>query len=190
MAMTWFDGTHAVRYSVVGKVSPVVHEALRLFSSDMEQVTGQEAEAHKSSKIEIYQLDLAPGKAFKTLDKLNVLSLKLMDNKDAFFLGVRNGKIIIVGNNGRGTAYGIMELSRLAGVSPWVWWGDVTPEKRQHLTIDDKFETVQAPSVEYRGIFINDEDWSLLQWAQTVDGYNGHTEEVNGHKQKAIGPKT
>lgn len=190
MAMTWFDGTHAVRYSVVGKVSPVVHEALRLFSSDMEQVTGQEAEAHKSSKIEIYQLDLAPGKAFKTLDKLNVLSLKLMDNKDAFFLGVRNGKIIIVGNNGRGTAYGIMELSRLAGVSPWVWWGDVTPEKRLHLTIDDKFETVQAPSVEYRGIFINDEDWSLLQWAQTVDGYNGHTEEVNGHKQKTIGPKT
>ena len=53
----------------------------------------------------------------------------------------------------------------MAGVSPWVWWGDVIPEKKNRLTVADDFKTMQAPSVEYRGIFINDEDWSLRNWA-------------------------
>lgn len=59
----------------------------------------------------------------------------------------------------------MLELSRLAGVNPWVWWGDVVPEKKQQLTIDSSFTTLQGASVEYRGIFINDEDWSLRPWS-------------------------
>ena len=76
--------------------------------------------------------------------------------------GSSTGKqLFVIGSDGRGTAYGILELSRLAGVSPWVWWGDVTPEKQNRLAVADTFQTFQSPSVEYRGIFLNDEDWSL-----------------------------
>ncbi|MCS2864975.1 glycosyl hydrolase 115 family protein [Bacteroides thetaiotaomicron] len=71
----------------------------------------------------------------------------------------------MVGSDGRGTAYGILELSRLAGVSPWVWWGDVTPIKKNQLTLPADYTTFQSPSVEYRGIFLNDEDWSLQPWS-------------------------
>lgn len=73
--------------------------------------------------------------------------------------------MLVVGSDGRGTAYGILELSRLAGVSPWVWWGDVTPIKKNQLTLPADYTTFQSPSVEYRGIFLNDEDWSLQPWS-------------------------
>ena len=100
---------------------------------------------------------------------------------DGFHIYVKGSQIVVEGNNGRGMAYGILELSRLAGVSPWIWWGDVTPEKKSRLTLDNSFTTEQKPSVEYRGIFLNDEDWSLRQWS-----YSNFEKAPFGH----IGPKT
>ena len=41
----------------------------------------------------------------------------------------------------------------MAGVSPWKWWADVKPEKRQRLTVAADLNTLQSPSVEFRGIF-------------------------------------
>ena len=40
----------------------------------------------------------------------------------------RQGRLHVKGSDPRGTAYGILELSRLIGISPWVWWADVPPE--------------------------------------------------------------
>ena len=34
---------------------------------------------------------------------------------DGFRLSVKNGQIVVEGHNGRGTAYGLLELSRMAG---------------------------------------------------------------------------
>lgn len=181
-AVQWYDGHHPVQYSVIGKTAPVVDIALQMFRSDMKAVTGMAARSHHGAKIEIYQLDEANAKTLKRLSNMNVLTPRLMDTKDAFFVGERNGKIVIVGNNGRGTAYGILEMSRKAGVSPWIWWGDVVPERKESLVFHSEEETMQSPSVQYRGIFINDEDWSTLPWAnKTVE-----PELPKG----TIGPKT
>jgi len=73
--------------------------------------------------------------------------------------------LVIIGGTPRGTAYGLFELSRLAGVSPWVWWADVAPEGKEELYIAGDRLNVGEPSVKYRGIFINDEDWGLQPWA-------------------------
>ena len=89
----------------------------------------------------------------------------IVARKDAFFIKIRENQLLVVGSDGRGTAYGILELSRLAGVSPWVWWGDVTPMRKERLTLPADYSTFQSPSVEYRGIFLNDEDWSLQPWS-------------------------
>jgi hypothetical protein len=196
-AVTWYDGSHAVRYTVVGGCSPVVEIALQMFCDDMKAVTGHRAEHFKGrvkdgvSPVEIYQLDKANAKALKALQAMNVLSSKLMEQQDAFFLGVRNGKVIVVGNNGRGAAYGILELSRWAGVSPWIWWGDVVPEKKARLVLADNFQTLQSPSVQYRGIFINDEDWSTLQWANTVfhDSHHGKVRGKDKNKTLPVPPQ-
>ncbi len=73
--------------------------------------------------------------------------------------------LVVYGSDPRGTAYGIFEISRKMGVSPWVWWADVTPARKQEviLVIDKMVE--EGPDVQYRGIFINDEDAGFRPWA-------------------------
>lgn len=107
----------------------------------------------------------------------------LKNKKQAFLLTVsQDGKLVVAGSDSHGTAYGILEISRLLGVSPWEWWADVTPEKRETFRLSSKFRELQSPSVEYRGIFINDEDWGLMPWGN-------QTYELSDVKGE-IGPRT
>lgn len=181
VALVWYDGSNAVSYQVNGKTSPVVGVALDMFRSDMAQVTGKPAVASKKGVIQVFQLDKNPNMVAK-LQKSGCPAADVQGKMDSFWIGIRGGQIHVLGNNGRGCAYGLLELSRMAGVSPWVWWGDVVPEKRSRLTLDDGFTTMQSPSVAYRGIFINDEDWSLREWSSK-------TFEPIGVKG-SIGPRT
>lgn len=107
----------------------------------------------------------------------------LKGKKQAFLLAVSpEGKLIVAGSDKHGTAYGILEIARLLGVSPWEWWADVTPEKKKLLKLSRKFRNFQSPSVEYRGIFINDEDWGLMPWSSRTY----EPSDVKGE----IGPRT
>lgn len=84
----------------------------------------------------------------------------------AFKLSVtKDHQLSIIGSDAHGTAYGLMELSRLMGVSPWEWWADATPKKKKTLELPQDYVNEQSPSVEFRGIFINDEDWGLMPWS-------------------------
>ena len=143
--VVWYDGRNPVTYQVQGKVAPVVLQALQMFADDMQLVTTHKAVPVKNAAIRIVQ-----GKG----------------DDDGFCIRVQDGKVVVEGHNARGTAYGILELSRMAEVSPWVWWGDVRPHSRfSPLSLPDTFRYEHTPSVEYRGIFINDEDWSLRPWS-------------------------
>lgn len=163
--VVWYNGKTPVSYNVQNRVSPVVEVALDMFCEDMRLVTGHRADRKGNASIDIVQLDMLSNKEFKKLNKRNLPINRIISKKEAFYIGCHGGKLVVIGSDARGTAYGILELSRMAGVSPWVWWGDVIPEKKTELRIADNFVTVQWPSVEYRGVFINDEDWSLRIWA-------------------------
>jgi hypothetical protein len=73
--------------------------------------------------------------------------------------------LVIAGSDRRGTAFGVFELSRRLGVSPWYWWADVTPRQQAHLYLTAGTYQSPPPTVKYRGIFLNDEDWGLQPWA-------------------------
>jgi hypothetical protein len=73
--------------------------------------------------------------------------------------------LVIAGSDRRGTAFGAYDLSRQIGVSPWYWWADVSPQHRDALIIRAGRYRQGPPSVKYRGIFINDEDWGIRPWA-------------------------
>ncbi len=162
----WFDGKTPVTYKISNNADPVVSTAAHMFSSDMEAVTGFKAkESGAEAIIVVTQLDKAPKSDVRKLQSIGVPVDSLRSLTDGFNIIVNGEKIYITGTNGRGTAYGLLELSRLAGVSPWIWWGDVVPEKQSTLSIDSNYSTTQGASVEYRGIFINDEDWSLRPWS-------------------------
>jgi hypothetical protein len=93
--------------------------------------------------------------------------------------GVRLG-LVVAGSDRRGTAYGVYELSQAAGVSPWYWWADVSPRHRSQLFIAAGTRRAGPPSVKYRGVFLNDEDWGLQPWAaKTFEPETGD-----------VGPKT
>ncbi len=165
--VAWYDGKNPVTYSVQKNTEPVVEVALQMFASDMEAVTGRKAvaAAEKRAAIRLVELDKASASVRRQLQKQGVPVGELQKKIDGFHISVIGGQVTVVGANGRGTAYGLLELSRMAGVSPWIWWGDVAPERKGRLTIDSDFSTMQGASVEYRGIFLNDEDWSLRPWS-------------------------
>ena len=85
--------------------------------------------------------------------------------------------LVIAGSDKRGTIYGIYEISRQIGVSPWYWWADVPPPHHENLFIKAGTYTQGPPSVKYRGIFINDEAPDLTGWVRekfgTVPGHPG-----------------
>ena len=81
--------------------------------------------------------------------------------------------LIIVGSNKRGTIYGMYELSRACGVSPWYWWADVPVQEKAELFVVAGVHTRGEPKIKYRGIFLNDEAPALSGWArETFGGFN------------------
>ena len=180
--VVWYDGANPVTYHVEGQSSPVVQIALNMFADDMRAVTGKAAVSSKDAVIRVYEYGKLKAAEQKRLRSAGVPVDKLAKEQDAFWLGIHKGNVIVAGNNGRGCAYGVLELSRMAGVSPWIWWGDVIPEHKDRLVFEESNQTYQSPSVEFRGIFVNDEDWSLRNWAWK------HYEKTD--RFGAIGPKT
>jgi hypothetical protein len=104
--------------------------------------------------------------------------------------GVRRA-LVIAGSDRRGAAYALFTLSRQMGVSPWTWWADVPVQHHAAVCVRDGVQIQPEPSVQYRGIFLNDEDWGLRPWASkkmdpTVDGGKGSGDQAKGN----IGPHT
>lgn len=157
----------------------VVRTALDLFSRDFESVFSAKTKiGAKNGSIIIGTIGQS-----ELLDKTGIDFSSIQNKHEAFLLTVSpDGKLIIAGSDKHGTAYGIMELSRLIGVSPWEWWADATPAKKDSFSLPASYRNVQSPSVDYRGIFINDEDWGLTPWSwQTYEPSN-----IKGQ----IGPRT
>lgn len=85
--------------------------------------------------------------------------------------------LVICGSDKRGTIYGLFHLSELIGVTPWVYWGDVTPKKRENICFGTEENLVsKEPSVKFRGFFINDEWPCFGNW--TFGHFGGFTAEM------------
>ena len=123
----------------------------------------------------------------KTIEKLIAKGLlkeqDLMGKWESYVITVTNEpepRLVIAGSDKRGTIYGIYEVSQRIGVTPWYWWADVPVRQHPQATIDCDYYASGAPTVRYRGIFINDEDWGLKPWAAS-----NYERELGD-----IGPKT
>ena len=166
LSFVWFGGSSPVTYHVTRNADPVVGVAVDMLSGDLQEVTGMRPRAAgtTAATLRIVQYD----RDHISLGRLGVPAAivdSLQYVKEAFWIGTHGRQIIVAGSDARGTAYGILEISRLAGVSPWTWWGDSHPDKRSRLELPDGYSSFQHPSVEYRGIFLNDEDWAFRVWS-------------------------
>lgn len=96
---------------------------------------------------------------------------------EAYGIAVTDGVLTITGTNRRGTIYGMYELSKRWGMSPWYWFADVPIKTKDCISLPEGFFETDAPSVKYRGIFLNDEE-ELEAWA------------ISYMKESTIGPAT
>ena len=146
---------------------PVLYTAIDMFEGDLAQVLS--ATIHRSDTVS------PDGPSI-------VLTLNEQLGREAFRIDVGpDNTLHICGGDAHGLAYGLLEVSRLMGVSPWEWWADATPPGLSRFVLSD-YSTEQRPSVKFRGLFINDEDWGMNPWA-------GRTMEPEAG-EGVIGPKT
>ena len=95
--------------------------------------------------------------------KLDVKKIK--GHWEAYLIDEIDGNLVIAGNDKRGTIYGIYEISRRIGVSPWYWMADAPVVHKDELYWSEG-RIADWPAVKYRGIFINDEWPSFGTWCQ------------------------
>ena len=171
------------------KDAEVVRIASEILANDVKNVSGKTVATHQNrAAYQIIAGTLGKSKHINQLvTKHNIDVSQIKGKWETYNIQVINNPskgikkaLVIIGSDRRGTAYGLLEISRMIGVSPWEWWADVTPEKQQELVLNIENKTYGLPSVKYRGIFLNDEDWGLQRWAAL--NYEPETGD--------IGPKT
>lgn len=161
------------------KEAEVVRTAFDLFKTDYSNVFGGNLSIGSKGTVYFGTVELND-KAEKFVDKKDILELK--KHKEGFLITVKKGNLIVLGSDKRGTAYGILEISRMIGVSPWEWWADSRIDKKESFTLEEGFRMLKFPSVANRGIFLNDEDWGLMPWSSLTY----EPSKIKGQ----IGPKT
>ncbi|USX24174.1 glycosyl hydrolase 115 family protein [Oxalobacteraceae bacterium OTU3CINTB1] len=167
-------------YQQGGPVAAIVHEdqktyalAAKLLGRDLQALSGQTPRI--SSRLQDC------GKTCVIIGAVDTPLLRQLAKRDGLDLAALRGEwerhkrlvirskerryVLIAGSDVRGTVYGVVDLTRELGVSAWEWWADVTPRRQARVAIDDATVFSRAPSVQYRGIFLNDEDWGLQPWA-------------------------
>jgi len=145
----------------------VVRTAVTLLESDLARVLQAplRVNSHKAQII----VGTLNGNADKRLLRTGVDLSWLINRPQAFVLATtKDGRLLIAGSDALGTAYGIIELTRLLGVSPWEWWADADPEAKTEFRLDEGFVTRQAPDVRYRGICLSNLEWGLQVWANAT----------------------
>ena len=106
----------------------------------------------------------------KLARKYKPQSKELQGKWEQYLIFTDKGKLVILGSDKRGTIYGIYELSRQIGVSPWYWMADAPIQKHKQLFAKSGSYTDGEPKVKYRGIFINDEWPSFGTWCNNQFG--------------------
>lgn len=154
----------------------VVKKAAELFAGDIEMVTGQKpkvTDVNEKVKSLVIVGTIEKNKWIQELarkGKIDITSLQgtweryLIQTVSNPCPGVSKA-LVVAGSDRRGAAYGLFSLSEMIGVSPWYWWADVPVKKQKTLYVDAPATLSKTPSVKYRGIFLNDEDWGLKPWA-------------------------
>ena len=156
-------------------IEPEAYEGVRRIgqkvAKDIEAVTGicPEVKAHWGGGQAIVCATLGKSPLAEKLLNQGILS-DLTGKREVYQIALTEiegtPSLVICGSDKRGTIYGMFALSEYIGVTPLCFFGDVSPVRRDAVTIGPDIETIsKEPSVKYRGFFINDEWPCFGTWA-------------------------
>ena len=146
-----------------------VKMAIENLREDMQRVLGQKPQTSSISPLTSNILIGTLGKN-KDIDRLKLPDLK--GKREKFIITTMGKQVVIAGSDKRGTIYGIYELSRQLGVSPWYWWADAPIAHHDVAYVKNGTYTAGEPAVEFRGLFLNDEAPCLTTWVKNTFGTN------------------
>lgn len=146
--------------------------AVNNLAEDLRKVCGAKVEL-SSSKATIAVGTIGHSATIDRMVKAGQIDGKLLRGKrETYVITVIGDQLVIAGSDRRGTIYGIYELSRQIGVSPWYDWADVPIAHHDRLFVNKGVYTDGEPAVRYRGLFLNDEAPCLTTWVKNTYGTN------------------
>ena len=142
--------------------------------SDFEKVTGKKA-TKSANEVEVLIGTVGVNSQIDQWVKQGMLR-DLKGKTEKYIIKTIGNQLVVAGSDKRGTVYGIYELSKQIGVSPWYYWADVPVDKHTYLYIKKGEYTDGEPAVRYRGLFLNDEAPCLTTWVKNTFGtdFGGH----------------
>ncbi|MBQ9261164.1 MAG: glycosyl hydrolase 115 family protein [Prevotella sp.] len=146
-----------------------VQLAIANLKQDFERVTGKKGLNGDANTIIIGTV--GTNKQIDQWVKKGILR-DLKGKTEKYIIKTIYGQLVIAGSDKRGTVFGIYELSKQMGVSPWYYWADVPVVKRENIYVLPGEYTDGEPNVRYRGIFLNDEAPCLTSWVKNTFGTN------------------
>ncbi len=146
-----------------------VQLAIANLKQDFERVTGKKGLNGDATTIIIGTV--GTNKQIDQWVKKGILR-DLKGKTEKYIIKTIDGQLVIAGSDKRGTVFGIYELSKQMGVSPWYYWADVPVVKRENIYVLPGEYTDGEPNVRYRGIFLNDEAPCLTSWVKNTFGTN------------------
>ena len=158
---------HDITIGYAASEHSCVQRAAASLATDFEQVTGTRPASSDNPKILIGTV--GTNKQIDLWVKQGILP-NLKGKTEKFIIKTIGEQLVIAGSDKRGTVYGIYELSRQIGVSPWYFWADVPIEKHADIYIKKGEYTDGEPAVRYRGLFLNDEAPCLTTWVKNTFG--------------------
>ena len=158
---------HDITLGYAANEHSCVQRAAASLATDFEQVTGTRPASSDNPKILIGTV--GTNKQIDLWVKQGLLP-NLKGKTEKFIIKTIGEQLVIAGSDKRGTVYGIYELSRQIGVSPWYFWADVPIEKHADIYIKKGEYTDGEPAVRYRGLFLNDEAPCLTTWVKNTFG--------------------
>jgi hypothetical protein len=170
------DAGKSLPFYISSSDYPGVIRAIRDLRTDIGKVTGKIPEIRidtiPASKEIIIAGTIGKSPVIDELIKKKKIDVQQVSGKwEAFQIQVVRKPIpeikralVIAGSDKRGTIFGVYEVSRQIGVSPWYWWADVPVDHKEAIYIKEGRFVQGSPSVRYRGIFLNDEAPALTNW--------------------------
>ena len=152
-----------------------VQHAVASLQSDLQEVTGIRPSLTNAQQATILIGTVGTSPQIDLWVKQGVLR-DLKGRTEKYIIKTIGNQLVIAGSDKRGTVYGIYELSRQIGVSPWYYWADVPVEQHAELYVKEGEYSDGEPAVRYRGLFLNDEAPCLTSWVKNTFGtdYGGH----------------
>ena len=183
----YFPLSEAVIYTDT-KEYKVVNITANMLADDIERVTGKHPRVVKTTSLKnipkggaVAVGTIGKSRLIDELVRLKIIDVSSITGKWESFVTTtikrpkHGGQLLVIaGSDRRGTAFGLTSLSEAIGVSPWYWWADIIPPHKDALYIEPKTFIQEEPSVQYRGIFINDERFGgWARWAEKKYGKVG-----------------